>query len=86
MHIVHQSTSYRGMEMTPVRLRLAELRKAKGWSIDRLANEAGVNRSTVIRLEQQQTTRVDFDVLDKLAAALECDPGYLIVRTKGGRQ
>lgn len=69
--------------MTPVRLRLAELRRAKGWSIDRLAEVAGVNRSTVIRLEQQSTKRVDFDVLDKLALALECDPGYLIVRTKG---
>lgn len=68
--------------MTPVRLRLAELRNAKGWTIDRLAEKAKVNRSTIIRLEQRKTTRVDFDVLDKLATALECDPGYLIVRTK----
>ena len=74
------------MEMTPVRLRLAELRKAKGWSIDRLAEAAGVNRSTVMRLESERTKRVDFDVLDKLATALECDPGYLIVRRSDRRR
>lgn len=71
--------------MTPVRLRLAELRNAQGLSIDQLAEKAGVNRSTIIRLEQQRTTRVDFEVLDKLATALGCDPGYLIVRTSAKR-
>jgi len=72
--------------MTPVRLRLAELRKAKGLTIDRLAALAKVDRSTVIRLEQQRTKRVDFAVLDKLSAALDVDPGFLIVRTRPQRR
>jgi len=73
--------------MTPVRLRLAELREAKAMSIDALAAEAGVSRSTIIRLEQHHTTRIDFDVLDKLATALGVDPGFLITRTsKRGRK
>jgi len=70
--------------MTPVRVRLAELRAAKALTIDQLAEESGVSRATIIRLEQARTTRVDFGVLEKLADALEVDAGYLLVHEQAG--
>jgi putative transcriptional regulator len=68
--------------MTPVTVRLAELRAAKGWTIDEMAKRSRVSRATIIRLEQHQTKQVRFDVLEKLARALECDPGYLIKKER----
>jgi transcriptional regulator with XRE-family HTH domain len=64
--------------MTPLSVRVADLRAAKGWTIDKLAEESGVSRATIIRLEQKQTTRVDFDVLEKLADALGVNASVLI--------
>jgi putative transcriptional regulator len=66
--------------MTPIRLRVRELRDAKGWSQVELAERAGVRRATVSAIENDQTTGIDFDTLEKLAKALEVDPGYLIVK------
>ena len=63
--------------MTPLRLRIAEERKAKGLTIDELAANAGVSRSTIIRLENQHTVQVHFDVLEKLADALGVAPSGL---------
>jgi transcriptional regulator with XRE-family HTH domain len=68
--------------MTPIRVRLAELRAAKNWTLDELAEASGVSRATIIRLEQGHTTRVDFDVLDKLATALDIAPGFMLVQTR----
>jgi transcriptional regulator with XRE-family HTH domain len=66
--------------MSPIRLRVAELRKAKGWTQDALAQHAGVGRVTVNRIENAGNRRIDYDVLEKLADALEVEPGFLIVR------
>jgi transcriptional regulator with XRE-family HTH domain len=67
--------------MTPLRVRLAALRKSTGWTIDELADQSGVSRATIIRLEQERTTRIDFDTLEKLAKAFNVkEPGSLIER------
>lgn len=71
--------------MTPLRLRVAELRGVKGWTQDELARRAGVNRVTVARIEAGGK-RVDFEVLEKLADALGVEPGYLIERSKPKRR
>lgn len=65
-----------------IRLRVAELRGAKGWTQQELATAAGVSRATVMRVEsaERPPTRLDFDVLEKLADALGIEPGFLIVR------
>lgn len=67
--------------MTPVTLRVRELREAKGWSQSELARRAEVRQATLSAIENGQTASVAFDVLDRLAAALGVHPGYLIVRT-----
>jgi transcriptional regulator with XRE-family HTH domain len=65
--------------MSPIRLRVAELRQAKGWTQKELADRAGISRQTVIRVENDTNRRLDYDVLEKLAEAFAVDPAYLIV-------
>jgi transcriptional regulator with XRE-family HTH domain len=66
--------------MAPITLRIRELREARGWSQVHLGRQAGVNQATISRIENGQTTGIDFATLEALARALEVDPGYLIVR------
>lgn len=66
--------------MTPITLRVKELRVAKGWSQAELADRAEIRRATVSAIEANQTTGVDFDTLERLGKALGCDPAFLIVR------
>ena len=68
--------------MSPIHLRVAELRRAKGWTQRELAERAGISRQTVIRAESEANRRLDYDVLEKLAEALAVDPAYLIVTRK----
>ena len=68
--------------MTPIALRLKELREVNGWSQAELARRSGVNQSVISRLESGDTQSVSFENLERLARAVGCDPGYLIVRTK----
>lgn len=66
--------------MTPIRVNLEKLRKAKGWSQQRLGDEAGVRQATISELESGKRQRADFAVLDRLAAALGCGIGELLER------
>jgi DNA-binding Xre family transcriptional regulator len=66
--------------MTPVRLRLRELRDARGWTQAKLAREADLRQATISELETGSTQGVAFDTLDKLASALGVEPGDLLER------
>ncbi len=70
------------IDMGPIRVRLAELRKVRGWSQAKLADRAGVRQATVSNIESGKVKRLDLEILDRLARALEVDPGYLIVRSR----
>ena len=72
--------------MTPIRLRVEELRKAKGLSQVELANRAGIQRGTIIAIEKGRTRGIDFDTLDRVAAALGVDAAMLVVHTKRGER
>jgi putative transcriptional regulator len=65
--------------MSPVRIRLRELREAQGLTQQALAERAGVRQATVSQIESG-TSRVDLDVLERLADALGKEPGELLVR------
>lgn len=67
----------------PVTIRVRELRKAKGLTQAELARRANVRPSTLVDMEKGRTTRVDLDVLERLADALGVDPALLITRTRG---
>lgn len=83
-HLVNSLTHAHGMQyisyVTPITLRVRALREAKGWSQVQLAERAVIRRATLSAIENGQTKGVDFETLEKLARALEVDPGYLIVK------
>ena len=65
--------------MTPISVRIEEVRKVKGWSQAELARRSGVSQSTISRLEAGSTPSIYLANLERLAAVLEVDPGYLLV-------
>jgi len=69
----------------PIRLRVRELRTARGWSQRELAERAGVRHATINAIEAARTSGVDFDVLERLANTLEVGAGYLIVQYDASR-
>lgn len=67
--------------MTPVRLRVRELREAKGLTGAELARRAKVRPSTLSDIENNRNKGVYFDVLDRIATALGVDAAMLVVHT-----
>ena len=72
--------------MTPIHLRVRELREAKGLSQAELAKSARVRQGTVSKIENDQTSRIDLDVLDRIATALGVDAAMLVVHTAKARR
>jgi transcriptional regulator with XRE-family HTH domain len=72
--------------MTPISLRLRELRTAKGWTQQELAERSGVPQYTISRLESGEPESVNLTHLEQLADALEVDAGYLILHTRRGKR
>lgn len=68
--------------MTPVRLRVRELRDAKGWTQVELAERAGIRRPTLVAIESGNTTAIEFEKLERIADALGVDAAYLIVHDR----
>lgn len=71
--------------MTPIAVRLRELREAKGLTQVELAELTGIDQAAISRIENQQTTAMDFGVLDRFCVALGCEPGELLERVKTRR-
>lgn len=67
--------------MTPVKLRLFELREAKGLTQAELAKKAGVREATISDIENHKTRRIDLDTMERLANALGVDAAMLVVHT-----
>ena len=68
--------------MTPIRLRVRELREAKGWTQEELARRAETRQATISDYEPGATNRPDLDILDRVARALGVEPGALFERTR----
>jgi putative transcriptional regulator len=45
-----------------------------------VSRDTGINKGTIYRLYNETAERVDFEVIDKLCAYLECDVGDLLER------
>jgi transcriptional regulator with XRE-family HTH domain len=67
-------------EWNHVRARITELRKARGLSIQALADIADIERPNLSRLESGRSTSVHFTTLCKIAEALGVPPGELVRR------
>ena len=61
-----------------IRVRVQELRKARGWSIAELARRSGLLAPAISRIEAHPRASVRFPTLEKLAAALGVDPPMLL--------
>ena len=68
--------------MTPIVLRVKELREKRGWSQSELARQSGVPQQTISKLELRRSAAVAFDVLERLGDALDVHPKELIVRRR----
>ena len=64
--------------MSPLRIRLPELREARSWSQAELARRSGVSQPTISAIESGKAAGVDFETLERLAVALGKTPGHLI--------
>jgi putative transcriptional regulator len=64
--------------MSPTRLRIRELRAARGWSQLQLADLAGTRKATLSEMETGKVRRVRLDTIDRLCRALGVQPGELL--------
>jgi transcriptional regulator with XRE-family HTH domain len=64
--------------VTPIWIRLKELREAKDWTQAELARRSGVPQPTISRIEAGEGRSVNLDNLERLARALDTDPAFLI--------
>ncbi len=65
--------------MTPVEIRLEEVRKDRGLTQIQLAEKAAIDQATISRIEAG-TSSINLDVLNRLCAALKCEAGDILVR------
>jgi transcriptional regulator with XRE-family HTH domain len=63
--------------MSPITLRIRELRQAREMTQAQLAERAGVREATISELETGKSRRL-LDVLEKIARALNVAPGELL--------
>lgn len=64
-------------DLSALGVEIARQRRAKGWSIDRLAEAAGVHRKTVIEVEAGRVA-AKVSTVHALAHALGVDVGDLV--------
>lgn len=59
-------------EVFPVKVMLGHLLDAKGISQNQLAKDTGISITTLRNLNHNRTTRISFDVLEKICAYFGC--------------
>ncbi len=68
--------------MTPIHIRIREVRQALGWSQVEVSRRTGIRQATISAIENGQTKGIDFDTLEALADVFEVDPAILIRRER----
>jgi putative transcriptional regulator len=58
--------------------RLKILMAIRDVSAKKLSQDSGLSYSTVVKLRNTMPSRIDADTLEKLCAALKCQPGDLL--------
>jgi len=62
-----------------ITLKLGELLTERSLTAYALAKKTGLHQSVISKIRRNESQALRLDVLDKLCAALECQPGDLIV-------
>lgn len=65
-----------------IKLRLSELLEKRGQSLYWLWKQTDVRYATIWQMGKGEVARLNLDVLDRVCAALECQPGDLLVRVE----
>ena len=76
----------RELRYKAVAKRIRELRNARGWSIEKLAQETTISWSTVSRIERAQGQQPSVDAVGKILFALEVaieDAIWVLMRLAG---
>lgn len=71
--------------MSPIQVRLREVRTRRGLTQVQLAERTGLDQATISRIERGRGG-IDYDVLDRLCGALDCEPGEILLREPRSRQ
>ncbi len=72
--------------LTPIQIRVQELRDAKGWSQAELARRSGVPQPTISRIEAGESGSITLANLERLADALGVNAALLIVHEPKGKR
>lgn len=57
---------------------LSSIMGAQRIKITELADKASLNKNTVLNMYHERSTRIEYEVLNKLCKALGCQPGDLL--------
>jgi len=64
-----------------IEIRIDELLENRGRSFYWLAKETGISHTTLWRLKKGKALGINFETLEKMCAALQCQPGEVLART-----
>ena len=64
-----------------IEIRIDELLGNRGRSFYWLANEAGISHTTLWRLKKGKALGINFETLEKVCYALQCQPGDVLSRS-----
>ena len=78
------ANAYRFPDVTPIHVKLRELREARGLSQEALGELANVRQAAISQMESGTRRRIDLAILERLAAALGVEEiGELLVLERG---
>ncbi len=66
------------MDQVNIGERIKKRREENGLSLQDVADQLDVNRSSVMRWENGETSRIKLPIVEKLAQILQTSPGYLM--------
>ncbi len=64
-----------------IEIRIDELLGNRGRSFYWLAKETGISHTTLWRLKKGKALGINFETLEKMCDALQCQPGDVLCRT-----
>ena len=66
-----------------IEIRIDELLHSRGRSFYWLAKETGISHTTLWRLKKGKALGINFETLEKMCEALQCQPGDVLSYTNG---
>ena len=64
-----------------IEIRIDELLESRGRSFYWLAKETGISHTTLWRLKKGKALGINFETLEKMCDALQCQPGDVLSHT-----